>query len=39
MKVIYEDRDLGIYGCVKFDKEEILVKGDFKSSVILHFTV
>lgn len=31
MKVIYEDRGSRIHGCVKFDKEEILINGDFKS--------
>lgn len=31
MKVTYEDKGSSIYGCVKFDKEEILVYGDFKS--------
>ena len=31
MKVTYEDKGSSIYGCVKFDKEEVLVYGDFKS--------
>lgn len=31
MKVIYEDRGSKIHGCVKFDNEEILINGDFKS--------
>lgn len=31
MKVTYEDKGSSIYGCVKFDKEEVLVCGNFKS--------
>ncbi len=31
MKVIYEDKGSSIYDCVKFNKEEVFVCGDFKS--------